>query len=218
MCRRALEPCSGLWTLPAGYMELAESTAGMYPPLCNHTTGVMMQTSYGCSFMCMPLFVRRQVYFDCCGGGKQRCTPDRHFACMAGLISVHTAEGAARETLEEANASVDIVAPYAHLDIPVIGQAYIFFRAHLAAPYTYSSGPESQDVSLFSPEEIPFDSIAFSSVYITLKRWVDDRKRGMYSIHHGVIRKKPGASIRDQSAFQFVDSYEVDLHSAVTKT
>lgn len=120
--------------------------------------------------------------------------------------------------MEEANALVNILAPYAHLDIPVIGQAYIFFRARLAEPYTFSSGPESQEVALFSPEDIPFDDIAFSSVYITLKRWVADRKRGMYSLHHGVIRKRPGASIRDQNAFQFVDSYQIDLPTPVTKT
>jgi hypothetical protein len=28
LCKRALQPCVGLWTLPAGYMELNESTAG----------------------------------------------------------------------------------------------------------------------------------------------------------------------------------------------
>lgn len=130
----------------------------------------------------------------------------------------HRAEGAARETHEEANASVDIMAPYAHLDIPAIGQAYIFFRAHLAAPFTFTSGPESEEVALFSPEDIPFDSIAFSSVYVTLKRWVDDRKRGTYSLHHGVIRKKPGAAIRDQNAFKLMDTYQVDLHTSVTRT
>ena len=26
LCRRAIEPCSGLWTLPAGFMEVGEST------------------------------------------------------------------------------------------------------------------------------------------------------------------------------------------------
>ncbi|GIL88234.1 hypothetical protein Vretifemale_16183 [Volvox reticuliferus] len=64
LCRRAIEPCRGLWTLPAGFMELNESTAA----------------------------------------------------------------GAARETWEEANAVVQVVAPYAHWDIPLIGQAYILFR------------------------------------------------------------------------------------------
>lgn len=28
LCKRALEPCAGLWTLPAGYMELGETCAG----------------------------------------------------------------------------------------------------------------------------------------------------------------------------------------------
>lgn len=58
LCKRALEPCSGLWTLPAGYMELHESSA----------------------------------------------------------------EGACRETWEEACAKVSVIGPYAHLDIPIIGQ------------------------------------------------------------------------------------------------
>lgn len=54
MCRRALEPCSGLWTLPAGYMELAESTAGMYAPACKLITVLILQTTIisgcGCIF------------------------------------------------------------------------------------------------------------------------------------------------------------------------
>ena len=28
LCKRAIEPCKGKWTLPAGYMELKESSAG----------------------------------------------------------------------------------------------------------------------------------------------------------------------------------------------
>ena len=38
------------------------------------------------------------------------------------LMSTHAAEGAARETWEEARARVSILAPYAHYDIPRIGQ------------------------------------------------------------------------------------------------
>ncbi|DBA71055.1 TPA: hypothetical protein ACH3X2_011478 [Trebouxia sp. C0005] len=63
LCKRGIEPCKGKWTLPAGYMELKESSA----------------------------------------------------------------EGAARETWEEANCQVEILAPYSHFDIPIIGQAYILF-------------------------------------------------------------------------------------------
>ncbi|OEL36024.1 Nudix hydrolase 23, chloroplastic [Dichanthelium oligosanthes] len=58
LCRRKIEPAYGLWTLPAGYLEVGESAA----------------------------------------------------------------EGASRETLEEACADVEIVSPFAQLDIPLIGQ------------------------------------------------------------------------------------------------
>ena len=27
LCRRAIEPCRGLWTVPAGFLEMGESTA-----------------------------------------------------------------------------------------------------------------------------------------------------------------------------------------------
>jgi ADP-ribose/FAD diphosphatase len=64
---------------------------------------------------------------------------------------------------------VDIIAPYAHWDIPAIGQSYILFRAKLAPPYTISCGPESLDVQWFDPDEIPFEQLAFSSVHLTLK-------------------------------------------------
>ena len=32
LCKRAIEPCKGKWTLPAGYMELKESSAGQSCP------------------------------------------------------------------------------------------------------------------------------------------------------------------------------------------
>lgn len=38
------------------------------------------------------------------------------------------AEGAARETLEEAQADVEVVSQFAHLDIPLIGQACFLLR------------------------------------------------------------------------------------------
>ena len=27
LCRRAIEPCKGLWTVPAGFLEMGESSA-----------------------------------------------------------------------------------------------------------------------------------------------------------------------------------------------
>jgi len=37
-------------------------------------------------------------------------------------VGESTAEGASRETLEEACADVEIISPFAQLDIPLIGQ------------------------------------------------------------------------------------------------
>ena len=52
-----------------------------------------------------------------------------------------------------------MLAPYSHFDIPVIGQAYLLFRARLMAPHTHAPGVESLETALFSPEEIPFDQV-----------------------------------------------------------
>jgi len=50
-----------------------------------------------------------------------------------------------------------VLAPYSHFDIPVIGQAYQLFRARLMPPFTYEPGAESLETRLFTPEEVPFD-------------------------------------------------------------
>lgn len=64
---------------------------------------------------------------------------------------------------------MQIMAPYAHWDIPVIGQAYILFRARLAEPYTFEPGTESLETCLFAPHEIPFDKVTCPSFTVLLK-------------------------------------------------
>ncbi len=44
-----------------------------------------------------------------------------------------SAEGAARETLEEAGAGIEVVRPFVHFDIPAIGQTYLLFHAKLVS-------------------------------------------------------------------------------------
>jgi ADP-ribose/FAD diphosphatase len=195
LCRRALEPCKGLWTLPAGYMELGETTAGIG---C-----ISMQTVANLRHCAISAF--NDVL---CGQQWEVCP---HGQVCDGLVCC--AEGAARETFEEACARAEILAPYTHIDIPVIGQTYLLFLARLAPPYTFAPGPESQDVQFFSPRDIPFDELAFSSIQTTLTHWVEDKKRGRYTLHHGVIHKRPGASPRDPNAFQYVDSYRMSIES-----
>ena len=123
LCRRAIAPRAGLWTLPAGFLENGETTA----------------------------------------------------------------EGAIRETFEEARASVAVEGLYTIFNLPHISQIYIFFRARLASP-EFSAGAESTDVRLFAEHEIPWDELAFPVVKDTLEHYFRDRRAGIYPVHMGDIR------------------------------
>ncbi|KDP24630.1 hypothetical protein JCGZ_25546 [Jatropha curcas] len=141
LCKRNIQPSYGLWTLPAGYLEIGESAA----------------------------------------------------------------EGAIRETWEEARAEVEVVSPFAQLDIPLIGQTYIIFIAKLKKPH-FSPGPESLECRLFSLDDIPFDSLAFSSMFVTLNLYIEDVKGGSLKFHYGTINKRPGTSPSD------IHAYTLDYH------
>ena len=62
--------------------------------------------------------------------GSCLCKSTRAAMCLCSFLEMGeaTIQGAARETLEEANACVHSLVPFVHLDIPVIGQAYLLFR------------------------------------------------------------------------------------------
>jgi ADP-ribose pyrophosphatase YjhB (NUDIX family) len=124
LCRRAIEPRHGLWTVPAGYMENGETTF----------------------------------------------------------------QGAIRETLEEANARVEIDSIYALYNIPHINQVYILFRARLL-DLDVKPGAETLEVKLMKETEIPWDQIAFASVRNTLTRYYEDRRNGEYRFHMGTIEQ-----------------------------
>jgi len=124
LCRRAIEPRQGLWTVPAGFMENGETTA----------------------------------------------------------------QGAVRETLEEANARVEIGPLYAMYNIPHINQVYILFRGRLL-DLDFSPGSESLETSLFEENRIPWDKIAFATVRNTLTHYYADRQAGEYRFHLGTIEQ-----------------------------
>jgi ADP-ribose pyrophosphatase YjhB (NUDIX family) len=126
LCRRAIEPRHGLWTVPAGFMENGETTA----------------------------------------------------------------EGAMRETLEEANAKVEILGLYALFNIPHINQVYMLFRARLL-DLDFSAGAETLETGLFEEEQIPWDQIAFITVRRTLRHYFDDRRAGEFHFHIGTIEPMP---------------------------
>ncbi len=126
LCRRAIEPRCGLWTLPAGFMENGES-------------------------------------------------------CQ---------EGAARETLEEANARVEILQLYTTFNLPHIDQVYLLFRGRLLDD-AFSPGDESLEVALFEESAIPWDDLAFNVVRETLRLYFEDRRNGAYVPRVGDIRRSP---------------------------
>ena len=118
LCKRAIEPRYGYWTLPAGFMENGETSA----------------------------------------------------------------EGAARETLEEAGAAAIDLHAFALLDVPYVNQVHLFYRARLAAP-AFSSGEESLETQLYTEAEVPWQDLAFRTVIETLKLFFADRKKGSFGFH-----------------------------------
>jgi ADP-ribose pyrophosphatase YjhB (NUDIX family) len=125
LCRRAIEPRHGLWTLPAGFMENGETLAA----------------------------------------------------------------GAARETIEEARARVDVGDLYTVISLPQISQVYVMFRSRLL-DLDFGPGPESLEVRLFHEDEIPWDRIAFRTIARTLRTFFLDRRDGAFPLHVSALERR----------------------------
>lgn len=130
LCRRAIQPRRGLWTVPAGFMENGETTY----------------------------------------------------------------EGAARETLEEANARVAVDGLYMTVNLPHINQVYMLFRARLL-DLDFSPGEESLDVELFTRERIPWKELAFPTVALSLEQFFADREQGVFPARMADIVRDPQSPI-----------------------
>ena len=122
LCRRNIEPRYGLWTLPAGFMEMGETTA----------------------------------------------------------------EGAVRETVEEAGAHIELQALFTVLNVVRVGQLHLYYRARLLDT-DFDPGPETIEARLFREEQIPWEELAFRTVRETLRRYFEDRRKGRFDIHTGDI-------------------------------
>jgi ADP-ribose pyrophosphatase YjhB (NUDIX family) len=115
LCRRAIEPCRNTWTLPAGFMELAETTA----------------------------------------------------------------QGAVRETQEEAGADIELGTLYTVIDVPHVDQVHLYYLAR-ARSDGLNCGSESLEARYFALDEIPWDCLSFGSVITTLKHLVADHRQGCF--------------------------------------
>jgi ADP-ribose pyrophosphatase YjhB (NUDIX family) len=118
LCKRAIEPRYGLWTLPAGFLELGETTA----------------------------------------------------------------EGAIRETVEEAGAQIRLGPLFTLLNVVNVGQVHLFYLATMTAP-ELDPGSETLEARLFREDEVPWEQIAFRTVRETLQLFFADRSAGQFGFH-----------------------------------
>ncbi len=92
------------------------------------------------------------------------------------------AEGAARETHEEAGAQIEMLDLFSIMNVVRVGQVHFFYRARLISP-DFDPGHETLEARLFAEHEIPWDDIAFRTVRETLKCYFADRASGRFELH-----------------------------------
>jgi ADP-ribose pyrophosphatase YjhB (NUDIX family) len=122
LCRRNIEPRYGKWTLPAGFLELGESTA----------------------------------------------------------------DGAIRETVEEAGARIELEGLFTVLNVVRVGQLHLYYRARMLDT-RLDPGPETIEARLFHEADIPWEELAFRTVRETLTRFFADRRAGQFTVHSADI-------------------------------
>jgi len=94
----------------------------------------------------------------------------------AGFMEMHESaeEGAIRETMEEANAVVEILRLHCVYSIPHVNQVYLLFLASLKN-LDFFPGIESLDVKLFDQSDLPWDEIAFTSSVYAIKKYYESK-------------------------------------------
>lgn len=95
-------------------------------------------------------------------------------------------EAARREAWEEAQVDVILDEAYTLLSLPGLSQVYIFYRATMPAA-VFGAGSESLEVRLFREEDIPWDTLAFETVRLTLKYYFSDRRDGAFRFREEVL-------------------------------
>ena len=118
LCLRNIEPRKGKWTLPAGFMELAETTA----------------------------------------------------------------EGALRETIEEAGAQIEMGELFTLMNVERVGQVHFYYRARLLSTQ-FDPGFETVEARLFTEDQMPWDEIPYHTVRETLEGYFEERRSGRFGFH-----------------------------------
>jgi ADP-ribose pyrophosphatase YjhB (NUDIX family) len=92
------------------------------------------------------------------------------------------AEGAARETTEEAGAQFEMQDIFSIMNVVRVGQVHFFFRAQLTSDQ-FDPGHETMEARLFAEDEVPWDEIAFRTVKETLQHYFADAKSQQFQLH-----------------------------------
>lgn len=119
LCKRNIEPRKGKWTLPAGFMELGETTA----------------------------------------------------------------QGALRETQEEAGADIEVGRLFSVISVPKVGQVHLFYCARLRSEQLHL-GHETSEAGFFHAHEIPWQELAFRTISVTLEHYLQDRANHTEQMHN----------------------------------
>jgi len=93
-----------------------------------------------------------------------------------------TAQGAARETREEAGAVFTMQDLFTVMSVPRVGQVHLYYLAELAHDQ-FDPGHETQEARLFDESDIPWDELAFRTVKETLEHYFADRAAGKFKVH-----------------------------------
>jgi ADP-ribose pyrophosphatase YjhB (NUDIX family) len=93
-----------------------------------------------------------------------------------------TADGAARETLEETGAQFNMGELLTVMSVPRVGQVHLYYLAQLTSDQ-FNPGFETQEARLFLESEIPWDELAFRTVQETLRHYFEDRQSGQFQVH-----------------------------------
>jgi ADP-ribose pyrophosphatase YjhB (NUDIX family) len=93
-----------------------------------------------------------------------------------------TAEGAQRETDEEAGAQIELGELFTLMSVARVGQVHMYYRARLISD-RFNPGHETMEARLFLQADIPWEEIAFRTVRETLAHYFADREAGHFGFH-----------------------------------
>jgi ADP-ribose pyrophosphatase YjhB (NUDIX family) len=105
-------------------------------------------------------------------------------------LSETSGQGAAREAFEESLAEVEITGLLAVINVPYVSQVYVIHRARLLRPQCGPT-PESSEVRLMREDQIPWDEIAFPTVWHSLKFFFADRAKDSPGFHELDLIRRP---------------------------